>query len=176
MKIWNTGGSAAALAAMLTLADTTASAQTPATPDTGGTAVAAQSPAGAQAERRYTLVEVGGKALPVEIEKEWRCREEVTAGTLMLRGDGRWRLETSVRETCGDRTEMEHEDEDGTYRAQADSIQFLDDDGRREGAERSMLPDVDLDDLDQGSIAGGRTLTVRLTDQKTVLRFERQDP
>src|SRR5688572_19600865 len=113
MRIRKTRCGAAAVAAALTLAVTAASAQTPATSDTSGTAlVAARSPAAAQVERRYTLVDVGGRALPAEIEKEWRCREEVTAGTLVLRGDGRWRLETSLRETCGGRAEMDREDED----------------------------------------------------------------
>ena len=58
------------------------------------TSAAAAAPGGG-AETRYTLVEVGGRALPVETDKEWRCREEVTAGTLTLRQDGRWLLETT---------------------------------------------------------------------------------
>ena len=70
-------------------------------------AATAQAAPAAPAETRYVLVDVGGKALPVEVEKEWRCREDVTAGTLRLREDGLWRLETLVRETCGDRTETE---------------------------------------------------------------------
>src|SRR5688572_1828128 len=41
----------------------------------------------------YRLAQVGGKALPVEVEKGWRCREDVTAGTLTLGNDGRWVLE-----------------------------------------------------------------------------------
>jgi hypothetical protein len=176
MRIGKTRCRAAAVAAALTLAVTAASAQTSATSDTSGTAVvAARSPTAVQVERRYTLVDVGGRALPAEIEKEWRCREEVTAGTLVLRGDGRWRLETSLRETCGGRAEMDHEDEDGTYRAQGDTIQFFDEDGNRNDAEWSILPEIDLDELDRGSIADGSTLSVRLTDEKTLLRFRRQD-
>jgi hypothetical protein len=175
MRIGKTRCRAVAVAAALTLAVTAASAQTPATSETGETPVAAQPPAAAQVEHRYTLVDVGGRALPAEIEKEWRCREEVTAGTLVLRGDGRWRLETSLRETCGGRAEMDQEDEDGTYRAQGDTIQFFDEDGHRNDGEWSILPEIDLDELDRGSIADGSTLTVRLTDEKTMLRFRRQD-
>jgi hypothetical protein len=136
-------------------------------------AAAAQAAPAAPAETRYVLVDVGGKALPVEIEKEWRCREEVTAGTLRLREDGLWRLETSVRETCGDRTETELEDEDGRYRAEGTTLHFLDDDGNRNRADWSLRSEIDLDELDQGTIADGGALTVRLADEKTVLRFRR---
>lgn len=167
---------AVAAAAMLSLPLTpVASAQaTAGTPDTtripGPTA---QAPARGPAESRYALVDVGGKGLPVEIEKEWRCRDEVTAGTLVLREDGRWRLETSVRETCGDRTEMDQDDEDGTYRSEGATIRFLDGDGNRSEADWNFEREIDLDELDHGTIDGG-TLTVRLADEKTVLRFQRQ--
>ena len=167
---------AVAAAAMLSLTVTpVASAQaTAGTPDTTRAAgPAAQAPAPAPAERRYALVDVGGKGLPVEIEKEWRCRDEVTAGTLVLREDSRWRLETSVRETCGDRTKMDQDDEDGTYRTEGATIHFLDDDGNRNEADWSLEREIDLDELDHGTIDGG-TLTVRLADEKTVLRFQRQ--
>jgi hypothetical protein len=130
--------------------------------------------AGAPAERRYTLVEVDGKGLPVETEREWRCRDEVTAGTLVLRDDGRWRLETSVRETCADRTEMDQDDEEGMYRTEGTTIQFLDEDGDRNDADWNLVREIDLDELDQGSLAEGGTLTVRLADEKTVLRFRNQ--
>ena len=70
---------------------------------------------------------------------------------------------------------MDHEDEDGIYRAQGDTIQFFDEDGNRNDAEWSILPEIDLDELDRGSIADGSTLTVRLRDEKTMLRFRRQD-
>lgn len=140
------------------------------------TAAPAAQTAAAPAETRYVLVEVGGKGLPVQIEKEWRCREDVTAGTLRLREDGRWRLETTVRETCGDRAEMEHEDEDGRYRTEGTTIHFLDDDGNRNHADWSLRQEIDLDELDQGTPADGGTLTVRLADGKTVLRFRREGP
>ena len=169
---------AVAVAATLSLSVTAvATAQAmAATPDTTRAAgSAAQAIPPPPAESRYALVEVGGKGLPVEIEKEWRCREEVTAGTLILREDSRWRLETSVRETCGDRTEMNQDDEDGTYRTQGATIHFLDDDGNRNDADWSLDREIDLDELNHGSIDGG-TLAVRLADEKTVLRFRRQGP
>jgi hypothetical protein len=145
------------------------------TPDTTGAAgPATPAPTEAAAERRYTLMDVGGKALPVEIEKEWRCRDEVTAGTLVLRENSRWRLETSIRETCGSRTKMDQEDEDGIYRTEGTTIHFLDDDGDRNDADWSLEAEMDLDELDHGSIADGDLLSVQLADEKTVLRFRRE--
>jgi hypothetical protein len=169
---------AVAVAATLSLTVTAAATAqvTAATPDTTpATGPTAQAPAAVPDEKRYTLVDVGGNGLPVEIEKEWRCRDEVTAGTLVLREDSRWRLETSVRETCGDRTEVDQDDEDGMYRTEGATIHFLDADGKRNDADWSLQREIDLDELDHGSIDGG-TLTVRLADEKTVLRFRRQGP
>jgi hypothetical protein len=160
MANWNHPLAATAVAVALSLTVT-------------GTGAAQAAPA-APTETRFVLVGVGGKALPVEIEKEWRCREDVTAGTLRLREDGFWRLETSVRETCGDRTEMEHEDEDGRYRTEGTTLHFLDDDGERNRADWSLRDEIDLDELDQGTISDGGVLTVRLADAKTVLRFQRE--
>ena len=87
--------------------------------------------------------------------------EDLTAATLLLREDGRWRLETSVRETCGNRTEMEHEDEDGRYRAEGTTLHFLDDDGNRNHADWGLGGEIDPDELDQGTMADGGTLTRR---------------
>ena len=163
---------AAALSVTMTAAATAQASV--GTPDTAPVAGATLAHAAAPAENRYTLVEVDGKALPVETEKEWRCRDEVTSGTLVLRGDGRWRFETSVRETCGDRTKMDRDDEDGIYRTEGTSIQFLDEDGNRNDADWNLVREIDLDELDQGAIADGGALTVRLADEKTVLTFRRQ--
>ena len=133
-----------------------------------------QAIAAAPAEAPYLLLDLGGKPLPVRIEKEWRCYEDVVAGTLRLREDGRWRLETTVRETCGSRSEMEQEDEDGIYQTQGSSLRFLDDDGHRNRADWSLKGEIDLGDLDLGTMREGGVLTVRLADGKTVLRFRRE--
>lgn len=169
---------AVAVAATLSLTFTAAATAqaAPTSADTTRSSGAAQAAAAAEAENRYTLVDVGGKVLPVEIEREWRCRDEVTAGTLVLREGSRWRLETNIRETCGGRTEMDQEDEHGTYRTEGTTIHFLDDDGNRNDADWSLKREIDLDELDQGTMAEGGMLTVRLADEKTVLRFRRQGP
>ena len=165
---------AAALAAVLGVPIVTiaAAAQEPAAGR--DTTAAAQAIAVAPAETAYLLLDLGGKPLPARIETEWRCYEDVVAGTLRLREDGRWRLETTVRETCGSRSKMEQEDEDGIYRTEASTLRFLDDDGHRNGADRSRDGEIDLDHLDHGTLAEGGVLTVRLADGKTVLRFRRE--
>lgn len=148
-------------------------------------AVALTAPAAAQAQdttatqtatqlTRYTLVEVGGKPLPVEVDREWRCRESVHAGTLMLRSDGRWRLETSNREVCGDRTEEDLEDEDGRYRTEGATLRFFDDDGRENDDDWDLGREIDLDELETGTLNDDGTLTVQLADDETTLLFRRE--
>jgi len=121
----------------------------------------------------YTLVQVGTDTLPATIEKEWRCRDEVTAGTLSLRQDGRWLLETATREVCGDRIEQDQDTDDGTYTTRGQTLAFLDDDSR-ENDDRgwSIGTDIDLDELETGTLASDGTLTVKLADG-TALVFRR---
>jgi hypothetical protein len=138
---------------------------------------ASPAPAAAQvaaAGTRYSLVEVAGARLPAETEKEWRCREEVTGGTLSLREDGHWLLETATREICGDRTEEDRDTDDGTYRTEGSTLHFLDDDGRESSAGWGLENEVDLDDLRTGTLTPDGTLTIRLANDKHTLVFRRQ--
>ena len=170
----------AGLLALLALATAPAAAQDttsaatarPGVADTGSAATSAapSTPAGTT-ETRYTLVSVNGKALPTEVEKELRCREDVAAGTLALRSDGRWRLETTRRETCGDRTEEDLDDDDGTYRTEGRTLRFFDDDGRENTDDWDLRGDIDLDDFRTGTLAADGTLTVELADGKNRLVF-----
>ena len=123
---------------------------------------------------RYSLVEVAGARLPAETEKEWRCREEVTGGTLSLREDGHWLLETATREICGDRTEEDRDTDDGTYRTEGSTLHFLDDDGRESSAGWGLESEVDLDDIRTGTLTPDGTLTIRLANDKHTLVFRRQ--
>jgi hypothetical protein len=138
------------------------------------TAAAPQAVGAKPAGTRYLLLSVAGKPLPVRIAKEWSCHEDLVAGTLTLQEDGRWRLETTERETCGDRTNTDQEDEDGIYQTQGSTLRFLDDEGRRSHSEWSLHGDLDLDDLDRGTLTEDRDLTVHLVDRTTVLRFRRE--
>lgn len=154
-------GAALVLAALI---GTTAHAQSTAT------AVAA-----APGAERYRLVEVAGTALPAEVEKEWGCREYVTRGALTLGADSSWSLRTTRREVCGDRVEVEHDDDDGIYKREGETLHFLDDDGRANtDSEWRIGTDIDLDELRTGIIGKGGTLTVQLADDETTLVFRPQ--
>jgi hypothetical protein len=163
----------AALAAVLGLTVTSAAAQRPGAVQDSGATTPPEATATAAATSRCTVREVGGKALRVRVEEELRCHEDVPAGTLLLREDGRWRLETTVRETCGSRVRMDQDDEDGIYHVEGAKLRFLDDDGHRNRADWSLRGKIDLDDLDQGTLTDGGVLTVRLADGETVLHFRR---
>ena len=130
------------------------------------TAVAAND-ASAQSSETWRLSQVDGAALPAVVEQDDEgCREEVLSGTLTLEADGRWKLETVERETCGNEVEEETEDEDGRYTVQDGAIRFGDDDG-----------DVETDGNDIDDVARGErtatTLTVRTGDDSRVLLFTR---
>ena len=123
---------------------------------------------------RYRLVEVDGKPLPAQVEKEWRCHEEVTAGTLTLTGDGRWHLESATREVCGDRTKDDRDSEHGSYTRNGSALAFLDEDGQAESdGGRGLDKDIDLDDFKSGTLASDGALRVQLADGLTTLLFRR---
>ena len=134
---------------------------------TTGVAVAA-----APAAERYRLVEVAGRALPVELDKEWNCREYVTRGALTLGADSLWSLRATIREVCGDRAEVETEAEGGRYGVQGGTIRFYDDD-EDDDWDWELARDIDVDEFETGTLAADGTLTVRLDDGKTTLLFRR---
>jgi hypothetical protein len=140
-----------------------------------GSPPADATPAPAAAATRYTLVEVAGKALPALVEKEWRCREDVVTGSLTLSDDGRWLLETTTREACGDRNKEDRDRDDGTYSTDGAALAFQDDDGDTNAERgRTVGTDIDLDELESGTIAGDGTLRVQLADERTTLVFRRE--
>ena len=151
---------ALALVGCAVLAPVSASAQAAV-----ATAERAQPPA-----QRYRLVEVAGSALPAQVEKEWRCKEYVTAGALTLATDSTWTLETTTREVCGQRTEEDSDVEGGRYSAAGDSLRFYDDDGEQDRDSRRES-DIDLEDLHSGTRAPDGRLIVRLEDGETTAVF-----
>jgi hypothetical protein len=124
----------------------------------------------AQAGQRYRLVEVAGHALPVEVEKEWRCREYVTRATLTLGADSLWTLRYTKREVCGERAEVETELEGGRYSLEGGTIRFHEDD---DGDDRdwNLGRDLDVDDLDTATRNADGALAARLRDGVTTLVF-----
>ena len=139
------------------------------------TAVAAYAAAQAQARPEagaqagaYRLVTFAGRALPTVVEEEDGCREEVLSATLTLEAGGRWVLATRERETCGAEVEEDEDSESGTFTASGAALRFAEADDD----DRPSDDDVDLDELGGGTLAGDE-LTVRLTDDRTVLVFRR---
>src|SRR4029450_11936704 len=102
--LYRTVAAGLGLLAALIAGGASAAAQAPDSSPTAKKPPSVSTSAAVPGATRYSLIEIGGKALPARVEKEWRCREDVTAGTLTLSGDGQWLLETVTREVCGDRT------------------------------------------------------------------------
>jgi hypothetical protein len=154
---------------------TPAAAQTDARDTVSGNPPPASAAAAdAPAASTYKLVQVAGRELPVEVEKGWRCRDDVVSGTLSLQ-ENRWRLETTKRETCGDRTREELDSDDGRYRMEGQSIRFFDDDGEANDKDWNLIgKEIDLDEMTAGTLGTDGTLTVQLADEKTALVFRRQ--
>lgn len=124
----------------------------------------------------YTLAQVDGRALPVVVETEGACRDELLSATLTL-ADGAWTLQAVERELCEGRDPREdRETEQGRYTLSGAAVTFTDDDARDadnaddadDVGERTA---VDVDDLATGTLDGG-TLTVRLQGGQT-LSFRR---
>lgn len=115
----------------------------------------------------YTLATVEGRALPAVVDTDGACRDELVSGTLTL-ADGTWTLETVERELCDGRAPREDRDtERGRYTVSGAAVTFLDEDGEADGPDRPD-GDVDVDDLDRGTVDGG-TLTVRLHEGQTLV-------
>lgn len=125
-----------------------------------------------RAEARYQLVEVAGSKLPVVVEKEWRCQESVTRGSLTLESDSVWVFRSTVREECGSRAKVDNEIEHGRYTRSGTTLRFYDDDDDTdEGKDWDLRVDLDLDDFESGSVAPDGALAVRLRDGETTLIF-----
>jgi hypothetical protein len=140
----------------------------------GTTALVARAQTAAQ--EVFQLVGVAGQPLPVLLEEDGDCREELLSATLTLETDGRWVLATNEREACGDDIESDEDQEDGTYAVEGQTLRFLDDDGDAPDADDADDDDdqeIDVDDLTTGTRSGG-DLVVRLADGSTDLQFRLQ--
>ena len=121
------------------------------------------------------MAEIAGSALPVEVGKEWSCRESVTEGTLTLGADSLWSFRFNKHEVCGARTEEEIEQEGGRYTTEGKTIRFHDDDEDDDDTDddRDNADDSDLDDLETATLGADGRLMARLEDGKTTLVFRR---
>ena len=125
-----------------------------------------------RAVERDRLVQVAGSELPVVVEKEWRCQESVTRGTLTLESDSVWTFRSTLREECGSRAKVETDIEHGRYTRSGATLRFYDDD-EDDGRDWELGNDLDLDDFESGTVAGDGALSIRLRDKETTLVFRR---
>jgi hypothetical protein len=122
----------------------------------------------------YRLTEVAGKSLPAIINRGLRCHEEVTAAELTLVDGGSWLLRAATRGLCGDRVVATETDvESGRYAIEGRTVRFYDEDGRSGGRESDFETEIDLDDVETGTLAPNGTLTVRLEGEGATLVFRR---
>jgi hypothetical protein len=132
----------------------------------------AQGAAPAAAET-WTLAQVDGGALPLVVDTDGPCRDELVSGTLTL-ADGAWTLDTVERVLCDGRAAAEdRESERGRYTLAGAAVTFTDeddadDDDARPDADDPGHVDVDVDELAAGTV-NGATLTVRLRTGRTVV-------
>lgn len=118
----------------------------------------------------YRLTSVNGQALPVQLGTDDGCKELVTAATLTLTADGKWTLRHDERKECPSGARTETESESGKYTLTGTSVTFMDDDGKRNTG-GTPDDDIDLDELDQGTVSG-TSLSVKLKEGQTLV-FQR---
>lgn len=123
----------------------------------------------ADAQETFQLAEVNGEALPALLEQEDDgCREELLSATLILTQGGEWSLVSTQQEICGDDTDLDEDEDSGTYAAQGDGLTFFDDDGDSPTADDDA--EIEVEELQIGT-RNGNELTVTLADGETELLF-----
>ena len=122
-------------------------------------------------QENFRLISVGGKELPVVVEQEGDCREELQSAMLTLATDGKWTLVSKEKEICGTKQKDEEERDQGTYKATGETLQFFDKDGKALVADEKD-GDLDVAELREGTRAADG-FTVRLADGKTELVFRK---
>lgn len=129
----------------------------------------------AQENETWSLVEVGGEALPIVVDQEDDCREELIAGTLTVDADGTWTFVTREREICGDDVEVSEDREEGRHVLDGETVRFLDEDGEPqddEDGDDDEDGELDVEDLTIGTRSGA-TMTVEVADGTGTLLFRR---
>lgn len=84
----------------------------------------AQQPAPAPFAGVYALAQVDKADLPALLSEKDGCRNEITAAVLTLTAQNKYTLETTVRETCGEKTQEKTTTEQGTFTADAVKLTF----------------------------------------------------
>jgi hypothetical protein len=127
-------------------------------------------PAGGTLAGVYKLAQVDNADLPFAVGEVNGCKREVTAANLTLTADSKWRIEATVRQTCGETVETKTEAEEGRFTAQGEAID-LDPDNEKaeEDKDPTSIKFVELAD----ATLKDNVLTVRLEEDKNILTFKR---
>ncbi len=118
----------------------------------------------------YHLVQLGGADLPAVIDRDDECHDELHAATLTLEPGGRWELQMTEHEVCGNSSEEDQDNEDGRYEVDGNTIRFFDDDGDPPTPDDDL--DIDVDELHTGTRTD-QGLVIVLSDGQTELMFHR---
>lgn len=137
---------------------------------TGAAALAAAGP-GSPAQESFRLISVAGRELPVVVEQEGECREELQSAMLTLETEGKWSLVAMEREICGTNQNDEEERDHGTYKASGATVEFFDVDGKP-AVHNEGDDELDVAGLREGTRSSDE-VTVRLADGKTDLVFRK---
>ena len=72
----------------------------------------------------YKLTQIDNANLPVLLMEKDNCKQEITKAELEVSKDSKYTLETTIKETCGDKTQEKKSKEQGTIAASTGKIQF----------------------------------------------------
>jgi hypothetical protein len=132
--------------------------------------VAAQQPAPPAWAGAYTLAQVDEVDLPVLLTEAEGCRREVTSATLSLQPDNRYRLDATVRQTCGETVEETSAVEEGSLEATGNDLTFTRDEKPVEPGE-TPAP-FEIENLSTGTL-DENGLSVKIAGQEKVFVFRR---
>ena len=99
----------AALTAVFAIAQAAAQQPAPAAPPIAG---------------EYSIAQVDNGNLPILIAEKDGCRQELTAGKLSVTADNKYTLETTIKETCGDKVQEKTSTERGALTAAGAKLTF----------------------------------------------------
>jgi hypothetical protein len=99
----------AALTALFAIAQAAAQQPAPAAPSIAG---------------EYSIAQVDNGNLPILIAEKDGCRQELTAGKLSVTADNKYTLETTIKETCGDKVQEKTTTERGALTAAGAKLTF----------------------------------------------------
>jgi hypothetical protein len=127
-------------------------------------------PAGGALAGVYKLAQVDNADLPFVLGEADGCKREITAANLTLTADSKWKIEATVRQTCGEKIETKTETGEGMFAAQGAAIDL---DPATQKAEEDKDPaNIKFLQLADATLSEN-VLKVRLTEDKNILSFRR---